>query len=156
MRKKEIVEQNSILFKKLGEAKSEIDELKAELQKNNEELNALKTQIAEKEKPVSEPLKMLEKKVQRIIPNLTEDLQFASEKIGKIVLESARYSNMLTADGEVKYRELVNLILGKSEVAKAEILAVTKEKIDIEEKKARITKIKDDTIEYFDLVMAQR
>ena len=63
---------------------------------------------------------------------------------------------MLTADGETKYKELVNLILGRTEVAKSEILAITKKEISEEQKQAEITAVKDNTVEYFGLVMAQK
>ena len=158
MRKKKILEQNMLLFKQLGDAKAQIELLKAELKKNTEILERIKSEAVqkEKEKNSSEPLKQLEKKIQRNAFSLDPHLQFASETIGKIVIESARYCNMLTADGETKYKELVNLILGRTEVAKSEILAITKKEISEEQKQAEIMAVKDNTVEYFGLVMAQK
>ena len=158
MRKKKILEQNMLLFKQLGDAKAQIELLKAELKKNTEILEKIKSEAVQKkkEKNSSEPLKQLEKKIQRNAFSLDRHWQFASETIGKIVIESARYCNMLTADGETKYKELVNLILGRTEVAKSEILAITKKEISEEQKQAEITAVKDNTVEYFGLVMAQK
>lgn len=158
MRKKEILEQNELLFKRLGDAKGEIEQLKAQLEKNNEILRKIKaeTEAKEKEKAASEPLKQLEKKIQKNAVSLKPDLQFASEMIGQIVIESARFSNMLVADGETKYKELVNLILGRAEVAKSEILTITNKKIPLEQKKQEITAVKENAIEYFGDVMAQK
>ena len=158
MREKEILEQNELLFKRLGDAKGEIEQLKAQLEKNNEILRKIKaeTEAKEKEKAASEPLKQLEKKIQKNAVSLKPDLQFASEMIGQIVIESARFSNMLVADGETKYKELVNLILGRAEVAKSEILTITNKKIPLEQKKQEITAVKENAIEYFGDVMAQK
>ena len=162
MRKKEILEQNELLFKKLGDAKAEIEQLKAQLEKNNEILQKIKADTEEKanekekEKIASEPLKQLEKKIQKNAFSLKSDLQFASEMIGQIVIESARYSNMLVADGETRYKELVNLILGRAEVAKSEILTITKKEIPLEQKQSEMTVVKDTAIEYFGDVMAQK
>ena len=156
MRKKKILEQNMLLFKQLGDAKAEIEQLKSELEKNAEVLKRIKAETEEKEKQSSPPLKQLEKKIQKNAVSLKPDLQFASEMIGQIVIESARYSNMLVSDGETKYKELVNLILGRSEVAKSEILAITKKEIPLEQKKQEITAVKDNAIEYFGDVMAQK
>ena len=161
MRKKKILEQNALLFKQLGDAKAEIEKLKAEIKNNNDTLQKIKGETEEKkekeqEKPVSEPLKQLEKKLQKNSFALKSDLQFASEMIGQIVIESARYSNTLVADGETRYKELVNLILGRAEVAKAEILTITKKEIPLEQKKQEITAVKDNAIEYFGDVMAQK
>ena len=158
MRKKKILEQNVLLFKQLGDAKAEIEKLKTELKNNNDILQKIKAEAEEKEKEknTSLPLKQLEKKVQKNAFTLQPDLQFASEMIGQIVIESARYSNMLVADGETKYKELVNLILGRAEVAKSEILSVTKKEIPLEQKKQEITTVKDNAIEYFGDVMAQK
>ena len=89
-------------------------------------------------------------------PELKEDLAYAADTIGKIVVESAKYSNELTAGGNPQYIELVNLILGKTEVSKSEILSVTREEIPVLVKKQKIEQIKNNTIEYFDSVMAQR
>lgn len=87
---------------------------------------------------------------------LEDDLQYAADVIGQLVIESAKCSNTLTEGGNTKYIELVNLILGKTEVSKAEILGIAKQDLPIEVKKQKIDGVKAATLEYFESVMAQR
>ena len=70
-------------------------------------------------------------------------------------MESASGSNMLTVDGNADNRELVNLLLGKTEVAKAEILSVVSQNIGLEEKKIKIDSIADEALDYFKSILAQ-
>ncbi len=167
MRKKQAIEENINLFNQLNDAKAQIELLKRELEATKNEIASLTKKAEEEtkssksvenvdEKKVSVPLAELERKVEKNEISLPEDIDYASRVIGDIVLESARLSNMLTADGETKYMELVNLLLGKSEVAKSEILSVTKETVSIEEKKEKMNGIKFNAFEYFNSVMAQR
>ncbi len=157
MRKKRIIEQNEVLFRKLNTANQEIEYLKRQIERKDNEIKELSGKVGEEVKEnVSPALSELEKKVTEPDFKLEEDVEFASKIIGEIVLESARLSNILTADGEIKYKELVNLILGKAEVSKAEILSVTKESVSLENKKEKIYAVKDSTFEYFESVMAQR
>ena len=87
---------------------------------------------------------------------LEEDMQYAADTIGKLVIESAKFSNTLTEGGNTAYIELVNLILGKTEVSKSEILTIAKQELPLEVKKQKIDAVKASTIEYFESVMAQR
>ena len=145
MRKKALLEQNVSLLGQIEALRSEnaahIEKIK-ELEKAVEDL---KQELSREKKPATEPLKKLEKKV---VGN-------ASEVIGKLVIESAAGSNLLTAGGNTGHRELVNLLLGKTEVAKAEILAIVTDVGDFEEKKARIDAVSDETIDYFRSILAQ-
>lgn len=88
-------------------------------------------------------------------PTLDECVKYASQIIGKIVVSAAQYSNRLTAGGETRYRELINLILGKTEVAKSEILDITQSDTDISVKKRMIDGVYEQAVEYFASVMAQ-
>ena len=62
----------------------------------------------------------------------------------------------LTVGGETRYIELVNLILGRAEVAKSEILAIVSLEEDFFVKKERIDGVFEKSKEYFESVMAQR
>ena len=84
-----------------------------------------------------------------------EEKEIPSDVIGELVLEAASGSNKLTANGDNSNRELVNLILGKTEVAKAEILSVVSEDTDFESKKQKIEVIKAETLDYFKSILAQ-
>lgn len=154
MRKKALLEQNISLSK-------QIESLRAENAANAEKIKELEKTVedlkqeAERAKaPATQPLKKLEEKVvsnARLDP-LTEH---ASEVIGKLVVESAAGSNLLTAGGKTENRELVNLLLGKTEVAKAEILAIVIAEGDFEEKKAKIDAVSSETFDYFSSILAQ-
>lgn len=154
MRKKALIEQNLSLFK-------QIEELRGECALKDKKINELEKKIsAQAAKPAPEaikpdtPLKKLEDKVTGA-SKLNPDVEYASEAIGKLVLESAIGSNTLTAGGNTEHRELVNLLLGKTEVAKAEILGVLSEDIGIDGKKAKIDTLRDEALDYFASVLAQ-
>ena len=72
------------------------------------------------------------------------------------MVSSANYSNQLTADGNTAYKELVNLILGRCEIAKGEILSAVCSECDNATKIQLIDSVKRETEEYFLSVMAQR
>lgn len=86
---------------------------------------------------------------------IDSDVDYGASVIGKIVVSAANYSNRLTAGGETKYRELVNLILGRTEVAKADILSAVTSDNGFDTKKAAIDLIYEQACEYFESVMAQ-
>ena len=138
-----------------------------------DQIEALRKQIAEKDKRIGEleskltalkkekkeetahtvPLKRLEEKV---TGNTVygKDIEYASEVIGKLVLESATGCNRLTSGGD-QHRELVNLLLGKTEVAKAEILSVVSENGSFEAKKEKIDSVSAEALDYFASILAQ-
>ena len=159
MRKKKLIEQNLSLFEQLEKSQAELVELKRMLNKNAEEINALKAKLEEKKADdnqvtVTEPMRRLEEK---IIANATlkPDMEYASKAIGKIVVAAAEHSNKLTIGGDDSKLELVNLILGKTELAKAEILSVIEVEDTLEVKSAKIDQIVEASTEYFKSVAAQ-
>lgn len=155
MRKKDLLNQNMALFEQLQKAKLEIASLKKQIGLKDAEILNLK----KKSNTIDEEYKTnLVKEIEQSVENAVEtpsDVEYGAEIIGKIVVCATEYSNRLTADKNTQYRELVNLILGRTEVAKSDILCVVSSNFDFDEKKEKINKIKDDTAEYFDSVMAQ-
>ncbi len=159
MRKKKLIEQNLSLFEQLQKTQGEIVELKRMLTKSADEISVLKAKIAEnkvEEKPqaVTEPMRRLEEKV---IANATlkPDMEYGALVIGKIVVAAAEYSNKLTIGGDESKKELVNLILGKTEVAKAEILSVIETGDSFDVKCTKMDQIATLAKEYFESVIAQ-
>ncbi len=159
MRKKKLIEQNLSLFEQLEKSQGELAELKRLLKKNTEEISVLKAKLEEnkaeeKQPAVTEPMRRLEEKV---IANATlnPDMEYASTVIGKIVVAAAEHSNRLTIGGDDSKMELVNLILGKTEMAKAEILSVIESDDSFEIKCAKMDQIADTSKEYFKSVAAQ-
>ncbi len=159
MRKKKLIEQNLSLFENLQKTQQELNELKRLLSKNADEINSLKAQLNETketktEPTVTEPMRRLEEKV---ITNATlkPDMEYGAKIIGNIVMAAAEHSNKLTLGGDDSKKELVNLILGKTEIAKAEILSVIETTDSFDVKCTKIDQIAAITKEYFESVAAQ-
>ena len=157
MRKKKLIEQNLSLFEQLQKSQGEILEIKRLLNVNAKEIGDLKAKLEEsllENKQTTEPMRRLEEK---IIANATlkPDMEYGAAVIGKIVVSAAEHSNNLTIGGDDSKKELVNLILGKTEVAKAEILSVIESEDSFDTKCAKIDQIAVVTKEYFESVVAQ-
>ena len=159
MRKKKLIEQNLSLFENLQKTQRELNDLKRLLSQNVEEINSLKAQLektneVKSEPQVTEPMRRLEEKV---IANATlkPDMEYGAKIIGTIVVSAAEYSNKLTLGGDDSKKELVNLILGKTEMAKAEILSVIESGDIFDVKCTKIDQIAVVTKEYFESVAAQ-
>ncbi len=158
MRKKKLIELNEELFKRnensllsLEKAKKENEQLKKELEEAKSEIERLK--VVETK---TEPLKNLEQKVISQI-SLPSDTEFAAEIIGKIIVKSTEHCNALTCDSKpTDNKELVNLILGRTEVAKAEILNIVMSEMSFDMKKVAILDEQKATEDYFLSVMAQK
>lgn len=199
MRKKDMLDQNYTLSQKVKSLELENEGLKLQIEKNEEEIEKLKSMIftlsvsnTEKSDFVSEasvdhapvfetayePAEIaadtepsdntaqFEEAPQNEDDSLDfsevsissapdSDVDYGASVIGKIVVSAANYSNRLTVGGETKYRELVNLILGRTEVAKADILSAVTSDNGFDTKKAAIDLIYEQTCEYFESVMAQ-
>ena len=160
MRKKKLIEQNLSLFDNLQKTQAELSELKNLLNKNAEEIKTLKAKIDKAneqsvtEPAVTEPMRRLEEKV-IAAATLKPDMEYGATVIGKIVVSAAEYSNKLTFGGDDSKKELVNLILGKTEMAKAEILSVIQTEESFDVKCAKMDQIAVVTKEYFESVLAQ-
>ena len=157
MRKKDLIQQNLSLFDNLQKTKIELNELKKQLKVYAAEIENLKAENTQKsatETVVTEPMRRLEEKVISAA-SLKPDVEYGAKVIGEIVVSAADYSNKLTANGDNTRKELVNLILGKTEVAKSEILSVTETQDSFENKCSKIDNIASDTKEYFESVLAQ-
>ena len=87
---------------------------------------------------------------------LEPECEYGAKIIGQIVVDATTKCNSLTLDGDTGNRELVNLILGRTEVAKAEILKIVSSDISLEDKKNKIDLEKNETVDYFGSVMAQK
>ena len=154
MRKKQIMAQNLSLFEQLEKLRGECALKDRQIKDLEDKLKNAKKREIEPQMAADTPLKKLEEKVVSSA-KLKPDTEYASEVIGKLVLESANGSNTLTAGGNTENRELVNLLLGKTEVAKAEILEIVSSPGDLDEKKAKIDSVRDEALDYFKSVLCQ-
>lgn len=183
MRKKELIKLNEQLFDRAENAMKEAEELKSENLLLKEKIAELENEIVElsakaeeapaeeeaiieevpiieiapiNEAPASPPLKKLEEKLMEQV-KLNEETEYGAAVIGKIVVSATKYCNELSTsldNGDAK--ELVNLILGRTEVAKAEILNIVAGACSIEVKKAMIDSERAQAEDYFKSVMAQK
>lgn len=155
MRKKLLLEQNIQLFDRLTAAEGEIKRLKNELEEEKRRAAALKEEnarLTENKGSTAAPLKILESKVIKQA-GITPDTDYGATVIGKTVVAAAKYCEQLKTRDNAK--ELINLILGRTEVAKAEILnIVTTDNAD-EEKRRLIDEQLALAEDYFASVTAQ-
>lgn len=87
---------------------------------------------------------------------LAPDPEYGAKVIGRIVRLAAEYSNRLSGGGELRYKELINLILGHTEVEKANILDIVLSQASSEDKRRMIDSCESSAKEYFESVMAQK
>lgn len=158
MKKKELYRLNDQLFARLEAAKAEIERLKKE---NNELLNNIKKFSEENQSEIIEqtvePEKSVEKANEKVDYIPIDDItQCGAEVIGKIVINTAQFCQRLTGfSKKEKTKELINLILGRTEVAKAEILKIVNSDNLIDIKKSLIDKEYANAVDYFESVLAQ-
>ncbi len=158
MRKSELLKLNQKLFeseqkyKRLySEANEQISELSAEIEKLKNEINELSAK-----QEASAPLKQLEEKVKNQA-KLSDEAKFGASVIGKIVVKATSCCNKLTSsDDGYDPKELVNLILGRTEVAKAEILKAVEADMTYDNKISLIEACQKTAEDYFESVMAQK
>ena len=152
MRKKLLLEQNIQLFDRLTAAESEIKRLKKELEEEKRRTAEENARLTENKGSTAAPLKILESKVIKQA-GITPDTDYGAAVIGKTVVAAAKYCEQLKTRDNAK--ELINLILGRTEVAKAEILnIVTTDNAD-EEKRRLIDEQLALAEDYFASVTAQ-
>lgn len=82
-------------------------------------------------------------------------MEYGSQIIGKIIVESAKFANSLSESAGENKKELVNLIMGKAEVAKAEIFNIATSDMADENKKEMIDSQLQEATDYFKSVAAQ-
>ncbi len=168
MKKKELFEQNAVLHNRLKTTTDELNKYKKLYNANIAEIAALREQleelalnhtklleqlakhdennsepqketIIEKAKPVSAPLEVL-----------LEDISaYGAEIIGKIVLEGTKISNSVAEKQNELSVDVINLILGKTEVCKAKIYDICNSQIEDVKKKELLDALFSECLDYF-------
>lgn len=183
MKKKQYIQLTETLQCELNKTKLDLEDLWAENEELTQENTALISEIEKlKEELVSntvtsskptegveslfveevtdEPEKAEETtEAETVMPevNIPDDMAYGAEVIGKIVLSAAKHCNSLTTfPTNENLKELVNLILGRTEVAKSEILKIVALDIDRENKIVAMEKEASEAEDYFKSVMAQK
>ena len=176
MRKKE-------LMKRLSELVTTVEKLNRLVKDLEADKEELKAQIkALEEKAINPPV--LEAEVNATIPvtkessptesagftvRIVDEVELSEENedgninpmeygaviIGKITVESAKCCDIISKNGGENVKELLSLVMGKSELSKAEILNIAMCDADDEQKKSLIDKELTDATDYFKSVSEQ-
>lgn len=157
MRKRDLLSQNTELFDRIAEAQLQISELKKEIANRDTEIDELKREIERLNAKLNatEPLKTLEAKVVKRA-DVSPEVDYGAAVIGKTVVEAAKCCNSVTANGNSELvKEVVNLILGRTEVAKSEILGIVSSEDSFDTKKQKIDAQYENAADYFKSVTAQ-
>ncbi len=166
VKKKELFEQNALLHNRLGTVNSELKKYKQLYIKNTSEIEALRKELEELITKHTELLKTLEERasvnaeesithdsaapVTKVLDIKLEDMDFyGAEIIGKIVLEGTKISNSFAENQSDLSIDVINLILGKTEVCKAKIYDICHSDIFDEQKKATIDSLYSECMDYF-------
>ena len=86
---------------------------------------------------------------------LSEEMEMGAKIIGKTVIEAAKICNQITEKGGEESKELVNLVLGRCEVLKAEILAIARCEVNISQKEEMMISEQNAAYDYFNSILAQ-
>ena len=165
MNNKLLIKQNGELFDKLQRANLTCRRLTEENQALKDKILFLTEQLAAKELAENEKIKVVNEPVVELSEDatvtvveeieLSPEIEYGSKIIGEIVLAATGYSNALSKQGKANLKELLNLILGRSEVAKAEILNIVSSETTLDNKIKMIDTERDEAIEYFKSIMEQ-
>lgn len=172
MRKKELMLRLGQLVKtaetlslQLEELKAENERLKKELSEvNNGKSEETETVTEDAEEIITEPegftvsvIDEVEIKEEDAEPKLSnEALEYAAGVIGKLTVESAKYSDTLSVAGGTDIKDLLSLILGKSEMCKSEILSIALSDASLEAKQQMIDSQMLEAVDYFKSVSEQK
>lgn len=162
MNSKLLIKQNRELFDKLQIANLNCRRLTEENVALKEKIQFLTEQLAnKKEEDVikAEEAVVTDEVVTETVEEekveLSPEIEYGSKIIGEIVMSATYHSNLLGTAGKDNLKELLNLILGRTEVAKSQILNIVSSDVSIENKMQMIDSERDDAIEYFKSIMEQ-
>ena len=157
MRKKDLLNQNIILFEHLRKVELENTSLRKKNKALEKELEELSDKVKELEfkPPVAVVTSDVTTQEAVVNTDLDDETAYGSEIIGKIVLKATELNSNLSVNSSPDNVTLINLILGKTEISKSEILAIVSDDCSIETKKSKIDTVKNQAFEYFESVMAQ-
>ena len=159
MRKKVLIKKTEELIGVMNSLQKQLESLKrenAELKDKIAELESQKT-VPVPQEPENDGFTVYveedetaEKTTEPIeLPVDNEILEYGAVAIGKVVQESVKYANLISESACDNKKELLNLIMGKAEVTKAEIFSITDGNIAADLKKDLIDTQCDEAVDYF-------
>lgn len=164
MRKKELIKKIQELIDSVETLHRENELYKKENEELKAELELLKQNVTQEDNfCITEGFKVAyeeESQDEQEDKNETvviadQAMEYGSLIIGKIVVESARYANEISASTSENKKELLNLIMGKAEVAKAEIYSISTGSAPTQTKKDLIDGELSSSLDYFKSVIGQ-
>lgn len=179
MNKSLLIKQNNELFNRINILKSNNSALELKVTRLTAEVEAYKQKIAalenelqlmkeERERKPAETLEedIIEKSdepavIQTEEPAEKEEIElpvefnFASDVIGNIVIKSASAIEKINNSNKQNKKELINLILGRTEIAKAEILNIVSSDLSFDSMKELINTQFYEADEYFKSILEQ-
>lgn len=157
MNKNDLVSTNNELFRRNEELLATISDLKTVILELNNKIEVLTAEKSMLESQLNDT-KTLQSSDKKAIEKVefSQETEYGAKVIGRIVVNAAKYCNSLTQSvGNNITKEQINLILGRTEVAKSEILKTISLDCSFEEKKNIIEKSEQDVYDYFKSIMAQ-
>ena len=86
---------------------------------------------------------------------LSPEMELGAKIIGQAVVEATKICHALTEKGGEDSKELVNLVFGRCEVLKAEILAIALCEVNFGQKEEMMRTEQDAAYDYFNSILAQ-
>lgn len=166
MNKTLLMKQNNDLFNRIQQLKNQNEKLSLENKKLKIQLEGYINKINELEnfKTVNLPV-ISENNINPVLEehqieesqelNLNEEILLGSQTIGDIIIKATGYINRLDESGYPNKKELVNLILGRTEIAKAEILNIVSSGVSFDSKKELMNTQFNEALEYFKSILEQ-
>lgn len=167
--REEIITENTSLKKELSSKESQLFELRKEIEELKIALkSACEPIIATPPEPLVPSSESDETDFRKEesaseteikeVPQVTlrDDMEYGAEIIGKAVFLATEYCNRLSSEPGENNKELINLILGRTEVAKAEILKIISSNEDSQSKVSAMNDELNQAEDYFKSVMAQK
>ncbi len=170
MRKKLLLEQIESLTYSYRQCSLKLNELKKENEALLARIAELEDQISSEsvvnegfvveafeEETLNQELneEKIEDRVSDAPVELDSAMEYGAEIIGKIIIESTKYCEKITSSQNENTKDLINLIMGKSEICKAEILNIATSSAEISDKCEMMNNQYTEAVDYFKSVVAQ-
>lgn len=176
MNKNLLIKQNNELFNKIGvltadnsALKNKISELNLSIADYKNKISALEIELEKLKSNIQNPVTLTENSESKTENNtlpitaelaaepveVSDEIEYASQIIGDIVIKAVGCIDYISSNEKSNKKELINLILGRTEVAKAEILNIISSDVGETAKRDLINTQYAEAEEYFKSISEQ-
>ena len=156
MRKSELFKLCEQSYKKINELSLELEEIKAENLRLKSELENLENSDNNLNDEADDNVLETTEAEQSLTHLTSPETDYGAKVIGKIVVSATMRCSEISLRGEVgNSKELINLILGRTEVAKSEIMSIVSSDCEYSVKTEMIDREKVSAEDYFISVLGQ-